>query len=235
MFTTHEVVSPSKVDEQGNLKLFSATQMMQDCSQLWLDSEPFAARFFRENNRAQLLVSRQIDIIRVPRYGEKLSITTSIFEFKELYGFRNTVIRDEAGHPCYVTWSMGAFISLETNKLAKLPQELTDSITIDEKYPMEYVDRKIRIPAGESTTFEEIHPRKDDIDFNHHINNAQYMRMAMEYLPEDFLPVRIRIEYKNPVRMGDVITPALQSIDGGYLFTLKNGTTLCCVIEFKNK
>ena len=88
-----------------------------------------------------LLLPSSVDIIRVPELREKLTISTSIYECKPLFGFRNDIIRDEQGEPCYVSYSMGAFIDLQTAKLSPLPQEMIDSLTLDEKYPMEYCDR----------------------------------------------------------------------------------------------
>ena len=39
-----------------------------------------------------------------------------------------------------------------------------------------------------------------DIDYNKHLNNANYVRMAMELLPADFEINGLRVEYKVPVR-----------------------------------
>ena len=47
--------------------------MMQDCSEMWIDSEPVLKRFFEERGSTQLLVSRQVEIVRVPaRLGDAL-------------------------------------------------------------------------------------------------------------------------------------------------------------------
>ncbi len=206
MFTIQETVNTSRVDEQGRLKLFSAAQMMQDCSEMWIDSEPICKECFKNEGRAQLLASRQIEVIRVPEFKERLSITTSVFDCKELFGFRNTIIRDEQGNPCYVTWSMGAFIDLASGKLRKLPQEILESLTYDEKYPMDYLDRRIRVPKEEPQESFPYVVCRNDIDYNHHMNNAHYVRLAMEALPSDFQPHRIRIEYKVPLRIDEKAT-----------------------------
>ena len=55
-------------------KLYSSLQMMQDCSELWIDSEPGMKRYFEEQNLSQLLASRQVDIIRVPEYKDTMSV-----------------------------------------------------------------------------------------------------------------------------------------------------------------
>ena len=74
---------------------------MQDCSEMWIDSEPGVKQYFKEQNMAQLLASRQVEIIRVPVFKEKLTVTTSVYGMKPMFGFRNTYIYD--AHPTTAT------------------------------------------------------------------------------------------------------------------------------------
>ena len=58
MYTLNYKVTTSTCDNEGKLKLYSALQMMQDCSEMWIDSEPTARKFFHDNNMTQLLAAR---------------------------------------------------------------------------------------------------------------------------------------------------------------------------------
>ena len=78
MYTLNYKVTTSCCDSEGRLKLYSALQMMQDCSEMWIDSEPTARKFFNDNNMTQLLATRQVEVVRVPRFKEDLTVTTSI-------------------------------------------------------------------------------------------------------------------------------------------------------------
>lgn len=209
MFSLEEYVTSSRTDDRGRLKLVSAVDMMQDCSQLWMKSEPVMERYFNTNNMAQLLASRQIDILRMPVYGERLTITTSVFEVQNFLGYRNTVVYDAEHKPCIVSWSTGAFVCLSNSRLTKIPPEISANIVYDKKIEMEYMDRKINIPDGEKTILLPVQVMKNDIDMNRHMNNAQYVRVAMEFLPEDFSVDRLRIEYKAPAVCGDLLYPQL--------------------------
>ena len=40
MYSLNYKVTTSACDSEGRLKLYSALQMMQDCSEMWIDSEP---------------------------------------------------------------------------------------------------------------------------------------------------------------------------------------------------
>lgn len=215
------------------MKLFSAFQMMHDCDDLWIDSEPYAKEVFEKEHRAQLLAARQVDIIRVPKLRERLTITTSIYEVKPLFGFRNDIIRDEQGEPCYISYSMGAFIDLATAKLSPLPQTMIDSLTIDEKYPMEYCDRRVRLPKVDVKECPSVLVSRDDIDYNHHMNNCCYIRIAQELIPSDFDIKRVRVEYKVAARLGERLTPLLYAEDGKYYVVLKCERGTCAIIAFE--
>ena len=64
---------------------------------MWIDSEPGVKQYFTEQNMAQLLATRQVEIVRVPEYKEELTVTTSVYGMKPMFGFRNTFIYDAEG------------------------------------------------------------------------------------------------------------------------------------------
>lgn len=207
MYSIDNIVTTSTCDKDGNLKLFSAFQMMQDCSEMWIESEPTVKEFFDQSGMTQLLASRQVEIVRVPRFKERLKTVTSVFEVKPMFGFRNTFIYDEEGNVCYKTWSMGAFVDRATGKLQRIPAEVLSTVKIEPKKDMTYGDRRIVLPKDAAFTQQApIAVTHNDIDYNGHMNNANYIRMAVEYLPEGFRYQHVRVEFKRPARFGEAIT-----------------------------
>ena len=65
MYSLKYKVTTSTCDSEGKLKLYSALQMMQDCSEMWIDSVPMVKRYFAEQNMAQLLAMQ----ISRPAFG----------------------------------------------------------------------------------------------------------------------------------------------------------------------
>ena len=49
--------------------------------------------------------------------------------------------------------------------------------------------------------------RKYHIDTNEHVNNCQYVQMALEALREELLVRKVRVEYKRSAVLGDMIYP----------------------------
>ncbi|MBO4529183.1 MAG: hypothetical protein J5767_00945 [Paludibacteraceae bacterium] len=233
MFRLDYRVTTSCCDEEGKLKLYSALQMMQDCSEMWIDTEPTVANYFKRENMAQLLASRQVEIIRVPSYKEELHVETSVWEMKSMFGFRNTFIYDANNQPCYRTWSQGAFVDKATGRLAKVADEVIASMNLEARREMNYMERRIVLPQeAVITEHEPIPVLRNDIDYNHHMNNANYVRIAMELLPKDFPVKNLRVEFKIAAKMGEELTPqTIETKEAFYVLLLINGH-VSTVIEF---
>ncbi len=233
MYSLNYKVTTSTCDSEGRLKLYSALQMMQDCSEMWIDSEPGVKQFFSNQNMAQLLASRQVEVVRVPQYKEELTVTSSVYGMKPMFGFRNTFIYDAAGLPCYRTWSMGAFVDKANGRLKRVDDATISSMHLEPQLPMDYRDRRIILPKnGAAMTLEPVKVLRADIDYNRHMNNANYVRMAMEFLPQDFQVRGLRVEYRVAAKLGDELTPTLYEIAGGWIVALSVGTDVCAIIEF---
>ena len=237
MYSLKYKVTTSTCDCDGQLKLCSALQMMQDCSEMWIDSEPVVKQYFEEQNMAQLLATRQVDIIRVPHYKEELTVETSVYGMKPMFGFRNTFIYDAEGKPCYKTWSMGAFVDKSMGKLKRVDDATINSMTIVPQLDMDYQDRRIILPKAQTpteqgTTGKPIPVMRADIDYNRHVNNANYIRMAMELLPDDFTVRRLRVEYRIAAKLGDTLTPTLFAGKDRIVVALAVDSGTSTIIEF---
>ena len=232
MYSLNYQVTTSTCDSEGKLKLYSALQMMQDCSEMWIDSEPGVKQYFTEQNMAQLLATRQVEVIRVPDYKEKLTVTTSVYGMKPMFGFRNTFIYDSEGKPCYRTWSMGAFVDKTAGKLKRVDDATIASMALEPQLEMNYKDRRIILPKEDGTVLDPIRVLRADIDYNKHVNNANYVRMAMELLPEGFMVHGLRVEYRVAAKLGDVLIPTIYEIEGGYIISISVGNDVSTIIEF---
>ena len=232
MYSLIYKVTTSTCDSEGKLKLYSALQMMQDCSEMWIDSEPQVKDYFARENMAQLLASRQVEIVRVPDFKEELTVTTSVYGMKPMFGFRNTFIYDAEGKPCYRTWSMGAFVDKANGKLKRVDDTVAGSLLIEPQLEMDYKDRRIILPKEGGEVLERIKVLRADIDYNKHLNNANYVRMAMELLPEDFEIKGLRVEYRVAAKLGDMLVPTIYKHDGVIIVSLSIGEDVSAIIEF---
>ena len=232
MYSLKYKVTTSTCDSDGKLKLYSALQMMQDCSEMWIDSEPGVKLYFAEQNMTQLLATRQMEVIRVPKYKEELTVATSVYGMKSMFGFRNTFIFDAEGKPCYKTWSMGAFVDKTTGKLKRVDDVTIQSMTLEPQLDMNYKDRRTILPKTEGEVLEPIKVLRADIDYNKHLNNANYVRMAMELLPGNFVVNGLRVEYRVAAKLGDMLVPTIYRIGDLIIISLSIDNNVSAIIEF---
>ena len=84
---------------------------------------------------------------------------------------------------------------------------------------MDYGSRRITVPD----VYEEregIRITRHHLDTNHHVNNARYVEIAKELLPEDFVVRELRAEYKKAAVLGDYMIPRVTKSQDGYVTAL---------------
>ena len=102
----------------------------------------------------------------------------------------------------------------------------------EERIPMEYAGRKISVPAG-GEIMEPITVLPHHLDANHHVNNGQYVAMALEFLPQDARILQLRAEYRKQAFLGDVLIPCVSREDGRVIIALQDGEGKAyAVVEF---
>ncbi len=105
-------------------------------------------------------------------------------------------------------------------------------MALESRLEMNYKDRRIILPKEGGEVLEPVRVLRADIDYNRHMNNANYVRVAMELLPEGFEVRGLRVEYRVAAKLGDVLVPTLYHIDGGLIVALSVGNETSTIIEF---
>ena len=211
MFTLEARVGASQVDAAGLLQYGALLDLMQDCSGFQLDTEAGLNAYFRESNIGMYLASRQIELFRRPAYGERVQLFTSIYDCKRVYGYRNTWMLDADCKVCAASYCIGVFIQLATGRPVRVPDAVIKSVNFAEPYPMPYLPHKLSLPDA-SAPWQSGTPvpvLSYQIDRYHHMNNARYLDVAAAFLPEGFPCGRIRIAYRMPAKLGDMLYPRI--------------------------
>ena len=135
--------------------------------------------------------------------GEKVKICTWPTGFKGLYGTRNFVMEDDQGEKVAYANSIWVFMDFGRGRPAKPSADIVEQYECEAPMEMNYAPRKISLPehfedAGAFTV------RKYQIDTNEHMNNGQYVKLALEVL-EDVQVKEVRVEYKKSAVYNDVV------------------------------
>ena len=208
IYTFDSRVRYSEIDHNGTMKLPALRNYFQDCSTFQSEDIGVGCGFMAARHRAWILSYWQVIIDRFPEMGEQITVGTLATDFKGFMGNRNFFMNDAEGNRVACANSVWVYMDVEKGRPAKPMPEEIDVYGREEPLQMPYEGRKILIP--EQMEAEKPFPvRKYHIDTNEHVNNCQYVQMALEFLPRDLSVSQLRVDYKKSAVLGDTIYPRL--------------------------
>ena len=198
----------SEIDHRGTMTLPALINYFQDASTFQSEAIGLGMDRLKHDRKAWVLSYWQVIVERYPQMCEKITTGTFATEFKGLYGNRNFYMKDGSGEMIARANSIWVFMDLEKGRPARPTAEHIEPYGTCESLDMPYEGRKIVLP--EHAEKEEPFPvRKYHIDTNEHVNNCQYVQMALEMVPGDIQVRQLRVDYKKSAVLGDMIYPRL--------------------------
>ena len=235
MYTFDSRIRFSESDSQGYLPLTGLLNYFQDASTFQSEDLGRGLAYTKANNLVWVLSAWQIVVDRYPKLGDRVTIGTFPYDFKAFIGLRNFCMMDENGEYLARANSVWSLLSTENGKPVQPSEELLSAYELEEKLDMEYAPRKISVPAG-GQVVDVVTVKKQHLDTNHHVNNGQYVTIAMEYLPENFVIRQMRAEYKKQAFLEDALHAYVVKLEEGYLIALTDeGGAPYVSVEFLGK
>lgn len=209
----------SEVDHRGLLTLPKLIDYFQDCSTFQSEALGVGMLRLKEHRRSWVLTHWQIVVERYPRLAEPITVGTFASSFKGLTATRYFFLKDATGEIIAKANSSWALLDLEKGRPTRPAPEDTDAYGVHDPLPMPEEDRRVRMPD----TLDALDPitvLRYQIDTNEHVNNSQYVQMALELLPRDIEPARVRVDYKRAAVLGDTIYPKIAREEGRAVIAL---------------
>lgn len=206
MYTFESRVRFSEVDATEKLTLPGVVNYFQDCTTFQSEELGRGIEALKAIGKGWILSSWQIEVNRYPKICEKLKIDTWATTFDGIYGNRNFRLRTENDEVLARANSIWVYMDLVKGRPLRPDQDVISAYEIDPPLDMEPVSRKIALPK-ELEEREAFPVLRHQIDVNNHVNNCQYIQMALEVLPECGRAKKIRVEYKKSAVFGDMICP----------------------------
>lgn len=223
MYAFDSRIRYSETDSEGRLTLDALLNYFQDCSTFHSEDVGLGLGYMKEIGQVWVLSAWQIVVERYPVLGEKVKIVTLPYELKAFLGYRNFAMLDEQGRYLAKANSLWSLLNVNTGKPVMVNEAMQQGYGIDEKLEMDYAPRKIAVPEG-GVMQEPIVVKKHHLDTNHHVNNGQYVNIAMEYLPDEFVIRQMRAEYKKQAFLDDVLYPYVVQAENSCVICLQDET-----------
>ena len=165
-------------------------------------------------NLVWIITEYDIDVIRLPRFAEELTIETEALSYNRLFCYRRFTIYDESGQAIIQMLASFALMDRDSRKVHSVDPEMVAP------YQSEFSKKIIRGPKYtdlDNPTSKDYHVRFYDLDMNGHVNNSKYLDWIFEVMGADFLmnhiPQKINLKYVKEVRPGGMISSSYE-LDG---------------------
>lgn len=179
-------VKSYECDRNGTLRLLTLMNIFQDTADTHASLLGVGIEHCLAHGLAWVGSNYQIEIERMPAWHEKITVESWPAAEKKLGAVRDFVIRDEKGMPIIRASSQWVLIDFVKKRPVSLRDNLPQYRVIDER-ALETDFARLPEPAREDHR-EIFKVRYDDIDVNHHVNNAVYPLWATEAVPGRFPP-----------------------------------------------
>ena len=197
MYSFDSIIRYSETDQNKTLSLEHLINYFQDCTTFHSESIGQGLETLEKEQKCWMLLGWQIEVNRLPKFMEKVKIATWPTTFIRCKGGRNMA----KGMP------------------ARIPAEMEEVYRSEPAFDLVYDKKKMKIPE-DCRIGESFQVRWEHLDTNHHVNNAQYIKMALYQLPKLVEIHQVKAEYKSQAKLGDTIIPKIKEEDRKYLVAL---------------
>lgn len=235
MYTTTDRVSYSRIDKDGLMGVSNIVDAMQDCCLFHSEDVGHSALELRKKNRAWLVSSWHVVFKRRPTMGEKFRVHTWPYKFKGIFGSRNFLMENETKEVLAYADSKWFYFDSVSGTPARIDQDEVDAYPTEPAYDMDYSSRKVPCPENLILT-QKIDVCENYLDTNRHVNNGQYVRLAVNVLPIGYEVREFRAEFRLAAKMGDTMyVKTAQEGDCFYVVFTDDKDTIYFLSEFKEK
>lgn len=222
----------SVMDASLHMTVPAILDCFQDAAIFEAENGRITMEYLHNRHIVWVLSSWQIVIDRRPGLNERIKIATSPYDFKGFLGYRNFTLTGGEDDVIVRAASIWTLVDTEKHCPAKLTPEMQDAYEMAPKLAMEYAPRKI-VLLGDGEEQEHFKVRKYQIDSNQHMNNVEYVRLAMETIPDEAKIRELRVEYRKAALFGDEVTVIVIKAEDKYQVILRDTEGgIYAVVEF---
>ncbi len=224
MYSFDSRVRYSECADDGRLSVVGLVNYLQDCSTFHSESLGLGLAHMRDNHYAWFLSAWQIVIDEFPRFNDDITVSTWCYGMKRLMASRNFTIRRADGSSCVRADSLWFVYDTEARRPTRIPDSQMPYLTGEPPLDLEETQRRIPV-EGDARDASPIVVSEHHLDTNRHVNNAQYISMAIDALDELGVGVearKIAVQYKTMALLGDTIVPHVHESDRGLVVDLSN-------------
>ena len=211
MYEYEKRIGFSECDTDRRLTVTALIDAFQDCSTFQSEDLNVGFDVLQKDNLVWVINYWELQIDALPHLCDYVTVGTFPYSFKGCFGLRNFYMKDEKGDFLVKANSMWTLIDSVNVRPVKAPEYVSSAYVTEEKLDMSYNPRKVMIPEGEAVKVirkDPIRIQNHHLDSNNHVNNGQYVKLAMSEAGETGVS-SLRIDYRKQAVIGDTIYPVV--------------------------
>lgn len=184
-----------------------------------------------------LLIGYRVNLLRRPRYGEEVEVTTWSKDYRGVSATREFELRDAAGELLATGWSNWARVNIRTKELVRLTDEAMAAYQSEPERTNFGKAPRITAPSDcQSSVTMNIDWRW--MDNNRHLHNSYYLDIAEHILPESVraqLPAcGFDVTYKQEITEGSTVVCQFTETEDSWTVTFRSEdlSTLHAVVVY---
>lgn len=193
---------------------------------------------FEEHGLVWIVTDYEIEIKRLPRFLETITIETEAVSYNKLFCYREFRVFDQAGQLLVTILATFVLMDYATRRVRPVLEELVAPF---EAVYSKSSRRGAKYPDLPATSEQVRQVTYFDMDMNGHVNNSRYIDWLFDSLTLDFLqahlPKKIAVKYAKEIHYGAEVTTAV-ALDGRISHhTIRTAEGICtqAMIEWESK
>ncbi|MCF6515666.1 acyl-ACP thioesterase [Lactobacillus sp. S2-2] len=163
-----------------------------------------------------VVVQYYMEIKRLPKIKEDIILKTESTSYNKYFADRKFWIKDENRNDLVVIDSLWVTMDMETRKMVKIPPEVVLPFRGEEVKRIPKLPKIKRKDENINELKKSYHIRFSDIDWNGHVNNANYIEWMVDVLPfttlKEYVPTKVNIKFEDEVKYGNDILSSAQIV-----------------------
>lgn len=217
----------SSCDIHRKLTPAGLIDMFQDCSTFQSEDIGFGFDVLERQNLAWVINYWEINVSEMPCLCDRVKVGTFPYKINRFFAYRNFYMKNEKGDIIIKANTLWTLLNMEKTVPSRISREHEEAYSVEEKLDMTYSDRKVEIPQGDDISVshkEAIVVGPHHLDSNKHVNNGQYVKIALEAAMFEESFKSLRIDYRKQAVLGDVIVPIVYTKDKTVTVALSDET-----------
>lgn len=174
-----------------------------------------------------ILLGWKVQVIRRPKYAEKIKIKTWSKGIEKFYTYREFEVYDEQEKLIIKASSKWVLLDIKKGKVVRIKPELIAKYNPEPNKSVFETEEFDKIKEPKEYQFEtEYAVRRADIDINNHMHNLNYIELANEALPEKIYKNNtfndIKICYKKEIKLGECVKCKYSFENGKHIVVIKS-------------